>query len=275
MSSENSIALAVAPREGGPASKHDWWRSKLYPVVALVIIAVFWEFASGSLFNQYFLSKPSIIFDELVESFATGQLVQDILFTLNGTAIAFLIAAATGVATAAVFAGYNRVATVLNPYLTFLYVLPKIALAPVIFIWLGIGAPTQITIGAITAFFFVFYSSYHGMRGVSPALMNTVAILGATRMQIVTRVLIQGAAPHIAQGLRLGAIYAFHGAVVGEMVASNQGLGYAIIFASTRSSSAGVLAHLVVLGAIAYLFTQLIEYLFRHMDPAARARKAQ
>lgn len=255
------------------SDKRERLQRNLYPLAGLVAILILWELASGRLFNQYFLSKPSSIFVELSRAFGEGLLVPNILFTVRGTLIAFLIAAVAGITVAAVFAGYKAVGAVFNPFITFTYVLPKIALAPVLFIWLGIGAPTQITIGALTAFFLVFYSSYHGMRQVSPALLNTVLLLGANRFQILTRVLIQGAVPHIMQGLRLGAIYAFHGAVVGEMVASNEGLGYAIIFASTRSSSVGVLANLVVLGAVAYLFTQIVEYIFQRVDPSRRVAK--
>ena len=203
------------------------WASRIVGWTVLILI---WEFSSGTLVNSYYFGKPSGILELVLEWSSTGYLWENLYATLYTTIFAFIIASVSGVLFALLVASNPILDRIFSPYILAAFSLPKITLAPALVVWLGIGFLPQLTLGVLTSFFMVFYNSYSGLRNVNPALLNTVAIIGAGRWETAFKVRLPAAAPFLAEGLRQGLIYAFHGTVVGEMTASNLGIGYVLIF---------------------------------------------
>ena len=139
--------------------------------------------------------------------------------------------------------------------------LPKIALAPLILIWVGFGIESKITMAALVAFFPVLVNTVTGLRAYDRDMHELFRSLSANRGQILWRLKIPAALPFIIAGLDVGFIFALLGAIVGEFVGSSAGLGYAIIQLQYQFDTAGVFAILVILALIGITGHTLINML--------------
>lgn len=239
--------------------------ASLLPYVATASVLGFWEWASGRIVNAYFVSKPSDIAKQVVEWFSSGYIQPHIISTFEVTVFGFVVAAVAGVALALVLAVNPTIDEVLTPFVYVAFSLPKIALAPLLIFWVGVGKMPPLLLATITAFFLVFFNAYTGIRSVSPALIKSVTLMGSGAIDLAVKVRLPAAAPYISQGLCQGLIYAFHGAIVGEMTASNLGLGYVLVYAATDMDSTAVMAGLTILGVISYVIVTAIEYVLKRV----------
>lgn len=145
----------------------------------------------------------------------------------------------------------KRAAAVLDPFIIAFNSLPKIALAPLFILWFGAGLPSKVILAAIVVFFLVFYSTYAGTLAIEQILVDVPRLMGATRLQIAGKVILPPVLLWIFTGMEISVPYALIGAVVEEMMASNQGLGYLIQAAAGQYGTGGVFAALFVLTIIA------------------------
>ena len=144
------------------------------------------------------------------------------------------------------------------PYVAGLYALPKIALAPLLVILLGIDIPSKVALVAITTLFLVLYSTRDGLRDVDRDLVGTLQLMGADRGEIVRKVLIPATLPWIFTGLRVAVRYSFTAAVLGELIAANQGVGYLIEANAGLYNATGVFAGVFVIVALSVGITELL-----------------
>ena len=227
------------------------WR-RLGVIAAVVVFLAAWESTSGLLVASYFISRPSAVGHKLLEWAASGYLWPHLVFTLVTTVLGFAIAAISGTALGLILGSNDRLGQIFKPFIYAGFTLPKVVLAPLIIFWFGIGFQPSLIMSAITGFFFVFFNVYSGIIKTNQNLLNMVKILGASGAVTTLKVRLPSAMPEVFHGLHQGLIYAFHGAVVGEMTASNRGMGYVIVYASTEMDSSAVIAGLVVLGIASY-----------------------
>src|SRR5690606_27234557 len=132
----------------------------------LIVAASFlivWHLSSGTLIDTFWISTPSVVLDRLVEWFSTGAIWVHIQATVIETIVGFLIGCFFGVTFGLVFGMNPRIAEVMEIYIVGLYSLPKVALAPLFILWLGIGIISKIALAAIGVFFLVFYNTYSGV----------------------------------------------------------------------------------------------------------------
>jgi NitT/TauT family transport system permease protein len=240
------------------------------------ILAVFlalWEFASGRLINAMFISKPSRIATTFWDWLVDGTLAYHAAITAAEAFAGFLIGAALGMAAGVVLGRAKRLADLLNPFITAFYSLPKIALAPLFIIWLGIGIQMKIVLTAAVVFFLVFLNTYTGVRGVSPELIAILRLMGASERHVMGKVVLPSAIVWVFTGLRLSVPYAVIGAIVGEIIASNRGLGYLLTFSSSQFDTAGVFASLVAIVALSALLNSGVDALARYAMPWQRMDK--
>jgi NitT/TauT family transport system permease protein len=225
----------------------------------IVLVGLLWQACAGRLINEFYIGTPLAIIAKIGTWITSGYLLPHLLATLETTGVGFVIAAVLGVASALVIGGSTRLDRILSPFIYASFALPKVALAPLLIVWFGVGQLPSLLLATLTAFYLVFFNVYTGIRGVSPTLLNTVVLMGAGRWTSTLKVRLPAAAPFIVLGLRQGLIYAFHGAVLGEMTASNKGIGYILIYAATDMDATAVLAGLVVLGVLAYALVRLLD----------------
>ncbi|WP_277604021.1 ABC transporter permease, partial [Agrococcus sp. ARC_14] len=148
-----------------------------------------------------------------------------------------------------------------------LYSIPKVALAPLFIVWFGIGIDMKIILAAVSVFFLVFLNTAAGVRDVDRGLIDAVRLMGGTRRDIALKVVLPASMSGLLTGLKVSIPYALIGAVIGELVASNRGLGYLINDSAAQFNTAGVFAAVAVLTVLAMVLNGLVGLL------AARANR--
>ena len=235
----------------------------IYQVALGVVLIALWQISSGRFVKEIFISSPSLVAGRLVELFGTGQIWGHLQITMIEFGAGYLIGAVLGVAFGVTLARTQFLADLLEPYIMAFYSIPKIAIAPLFIIWLGINISPKIAIAAISAFFLVFVNAYSGVRNINEEYVNLARIMGASRSHVTRRILLPAAAPDILLGLRTSVPYAMIGAVIGEFIASNQGLGYLILQSAQLFDSASLFAGILVLVTLVASVTQSLAWLER------------
>ena len=258
MSEANTTAGSVPlelrePELGGerPVVRNEWLTVWAWRIGIIIVGLGFWEFASGRLIKPFWISSPSEIWNRLSEWIATGQLWLHVEVTLTETVMGFAFGAVSGVLVGLALGLNRRLAAVLDPFIIAFYSLPKIALAPLFILWFGVGLTSKVVLATFVVFFLVFYNTYAGTLAVEAELVDVLRLMGARRSQIIRKVILPSALIWIFTGMKSSVPYALIGAVVGEMMASNKGLGYLIEAAAGQYDTGGVFAALFVLMIIA------------------------
>jgi NitT/TauT family transport system permease protein len=226
--------------------------------VILVGLLGIWELASGTVTSKFWVSSPSAIFGMLLKWTSDGSLWVHLRATLSAMMAGYVIGAAAGIVMGLVLGFLPQLQRVLAPYISALYALPKIALAPLFVIVLGIGIESKIALVAITVFFLALYNTLDGVRDVDRDLVRALGLMGATGTEIVRKALIPGTLPWIFTGLRIAVRYALTAAILGELIASNQGIGYLIEFSAGQYNSTGVFAAVFVLVVCSVILTEIL-----------------
>ncbi|MBQ8556923.1 MAG: ABC transporter permease, partial [Clostridia bacterium] len=197
------------------------WRWGL--LLALILL---WE-AGARLgwIDAFFFSSPTEIWQTAVIKWQNGALLRDIIYTGASTLLGFLLGTTIGSAAGLLFWFSRPVAMVAEPWLIVLNALPKLALAPVLVIWFGIGFSSKVVLAFLMTVVVSAMSAHNGVASVDPALETLMVSLGAKRRQIFTRLVVPTAMPSIITGLRVNIALAMAGSIVGEFIASDRGLG--------------------------------------------------
>lgn len=212
-----------------------------------LVLLAFWEWASGRLIREIYVSKPSAIAVRLYELFATGEILPHLVVTLQELVLGYLVGVLSGVVVGYWLGRSPRVAAVVEPYVMAFYGIPKIALAPLFIIWFGIGIGSKIALAGIMVFFLTFYNVYTGVRNVDREYASLALIMGAKERQLTRHVYLPAAAPFVLLGMRMAIPYSVIGVIVGEFASSTRGLGLFINQASSTYDPAGVFAGIVIL----------------------------
>jgi NitT/TauT family transport system permease protein len=231
------------------------------PVARLIFLAAFlllWQLASGTLIAEFWIGKPSTIMARLVQWTSSGYLLFHLGITLQEMAWGFLFGASAGVISGFVLGSNPFFGKLADPFITAIYSLPKIALAPLFVLWFGIGLEMKIVLTATIVFFLVFWNTYAGVREADPELIGVLRVMGAKRRHIITKVVLPGAMSWIYIGLKLAIPYALIGAIVGELIASNRGLGFVLQYSAGQFDTAGLFAGLIVLMLISTILNEVL-----------------
>ena len=226
--------------------------------LALFILAC-WQVASGRLVDNFFISNPLDVAVRLWEWTITGYIFPHLWVTFYETIAGFVLGSLIG-ALLGIWLGVARfMSRLLNPFLFAFYALPKIALAPLLVLWFGLGLESKIALSTVIVFFLVFYNTFTGVREVDQDMIDTVRLMKARPYQVLLHVVIPSAMSWIFAGLKISVPYALIGAIVGELIAANQGLGYLVQRMGADFDTTGVFAVLVVIGLLAIALNHIVE----------------
>ena len=178
--------------------------------------------------------------------------------TLLSVAGSFALSAVLGIALAVAVVWDPRVERTVMPLLVLFNTLPKIALAPLFLLWLGYGIVPNILIGVTVAFFPMVINTAVGLRAVEPDLLSLTQAMRATRWQVLRKIRFPNAIPYIFAGLKLNASMSVVGAIVGEFVASEKGLGAVIMAAGVTLDTPAIFAALILISALGLLIYALV-----------------
>lgn len=227
----------------------------------------FWEFASGAFELDFFFSRPSDILRTLLKWIDDGSLVFHLGITALEAGLGFMIGGLAGVSLGLVLGRSRLLADILEPFLTAFYSLPKAALAPLFILWFGIGLQMKVILTAAVVFFLVFLNTFTGVREVSRDQIAILRLMGARERHLLTKVVIPSALVWVFTGLRLSVPYALIGAIVGEIIASNRGLGYLLSNSAAQFDTAGVFATLFVIMGLSLVLNQVVKSAERKLLP--------
>lgn len=219
-------------------------------LLAAVVLGL-WQLLSGRAMSRDLISDPATIGSIIGHWILTPVFWKDALVTFGeaagGLIIGTLLGAGVGIAL-----GVNRfLGEVFSPIITGLYTIPKIALMPLFFIFFGIGLQSKLILVIVIVFFFVFYDTVHGLRSVKADLLDCVRLMGASRMQMFLAVQWPFAKQWVLDGMRIACPLAFGGAVSGEILLSQEGLGFLVRQGSQNFDTGQLMAALVVLAVLA------------------------
>lgn len=224
-------------------------------------LLVFWQWAAGTLIRETFFAKPTSILSRLYELFSTGEIWVHIRVTITEVLIGFLMGSVLGLAVGLVLGSSRFLSKVLEPYVMAFYGIPRIALAPIFIIVLGIGIWSKVAVVFIQVFFMLFINAYAGVREINQEYVQLARIMGANNGLILRKIIIPSTMPFIMLGLRSAVPYAVIGAVVGEFIAASKGLGYFINYAGSTFDSAGAFAGIFILLAFIMVANGLMQRL--------------
>lgn len=189
------------------------------------------------------------------------------LVTLSEVLIGIAIGTALGMATAIQLAISASAREVMRPLLVFSQAVPVFALAPILTLWLGYGLWSKVAMAVLIIYFPVTSAFLDGLMRTPQGFLDQARIMGASRMSTMLRIRIPAALPSLGSGLRLAAVYAPIGAVIGEWVGASQGLGYLMLLANGRAKIDLMFAALIVLAIMAVILHTLVDRLARRMAP--------
>ena len=238
----------------------------LLQVALLAVLLAAWELAVRfGWIAVYLYGRPSGIFARAATLLANGELLRDAALTAWEAVAGFVLGTVLGSAVGLMLWLFPTGAAVLRPYLIALNGLPKIALAPLIIVWFGIGIPSKIAIAAIITFIVAVITAQQGAKEVDEDLVKLMRSLGASRWKTWRTLIVPGAMPWIASAFRLNVGFALIGAVVGEYIASKEGLGYMIYYAGVLYDLNAVWVGIAALMAVALLMYGAIDILERRL----------
>jgi NitT/TauT family transport system permease protein len=227
-------------------------------LVAVVVLALWQLFSTVPVFGKiilppFFFSNPIDVFTQIANWFVTGVIWKHLAITLWESILAFVIGSAAGVAVGFWFARQPTVAAVFDPYVKMTNALPRVVLAPIFTLWLGLGIWSKVALGVTLVFFIVFFNVYQGVKEVSHTVLNNGRMLGMSERQLMWHVYWPSALSWMFSSLHTSVGFAVVGAVVGEYLGSAAGLGYLIQQAEGVFDVAGVFAGMFVLSAFVIL----------------------
>lgn len=224
----------------------------------LAVLLASWEWISTTLDVQFFISQPSAIWAELTDWITSGYLALHIGVTLQAMAYGFLLGTGVGIVAGFALGLIPILHRIFDPFIMAVYSLPKLALAPLFVLWFGIGMQMKVVLTGVIVFFFVFWNTFAGVRETDSELVDVLRVMGASRRDIIRKVVLPGSLTYIYVGLKLAIPMALVGAVVGELIASNRGLGYILMLSAGQFDTSGLMAALVVLMIIATVMNGLL-----------------
>jgi NitT/TauT family transport system permease protein len=246
-------------------------------ILVLVLLLGGWEL-SGRLkwIDPFFFSMPSLIFLQIVDWFqngtSQGPLLVQVWVTLEETLIGFFIGSVAGIVCGVVLGRNKLLADVFDIYIKIANSIPRVVLGSVFVIALGLGMASKVALAVVMVFFVVFGNAFQGVREADRYMIANAQILGASKRQLTTYVVIPSALSWILASLHVSFGFALVGAVVGEFLGSKQGIGLLISTAQGAFNASGVFAAMIVLAVVAlatdYLLTTLEKRLLK-WRPAA------
>ena len=206
----------------------------------------------------FFFGEPLKAAERLWQWFASGEIYGHLWVTLVETLLAFVIGTVLGVAIGLWLALSPTASAIFDPYITAMNAMPRIILAPIFFIWFGLGIASKVALGVTLVFFIVFFNVYQGVREVSPVVLANARMLGASPRQLLRFVYVPSAMSWVFASLHNSVGLAFVGAVVGEYLGSAKGVGYLIHQAEGVFDMNTVVAGILLLTAFALVLDWIV-----------------
>ena len=212
------------------------WVRRCLSLLALVSV---WELLSRlAVINPFYAPPPSDVTRVVLALFREGRILNHLEATFSAALAGLLVGVGLGIVLGFAASLIPLVAEILEPIMMFLNAVPRVILAPLFVIWLGIELPSKVALAVVLVAVLVFFAVYSGIKDVDQLLVDRVRTLGGGRMILLREVYIPSVTAWVLGSLKVAVGFAFTGAVVGEFVAATRGLGYLLQFAQSTYNAA-------------------------------------
>jgi NitT/TauT family transport system permease protein len=248
-------------------------RPFLWTLGSFAIVFLLWDL-TVRIFRmpEYLLPGPGPVFASLAKNIAV--LSAQSVWTAGTVLFGFLVAAAVAIPLAMLIVVSPTLERLLYPPMVATQSIPKIALAPLFIVWFGFGVTPKVAVAFLIAFFPIVIDTIVGLRSIDPAMIQLARSMGAPPYRVFLKLRLPNALPAIFGGLKVASSLAVVGALTGEFVGSDRGLGYLLVQASGNLNTPLLFATLVVLSALAMVFFYLVEILERIAIPWHASQRA-
>jgi len=245
-------------------------------VILFIVLVCVWE-TIVRVFHipQFILPAPSKVAEALWRGLTSGLYVEHLYYTLVSTVLGFLLGAALGFGLGTAVALSRRFEFFLYPYIVMFQSLPKIALAPLIVIWFGLGLSSKVVNAALVAFFPLLVNTIVGLKSADEDRVSLMRSLAASEKQIFWMLRLPNALPFVMAGLDVAMIFALIGAIVGEFVGAKRGLGMLIQSMNFTMDVSGQFSVLLILSVVGLLLNRCIQLIRKRVlfwDPSEKEK---
>src|SRR6267378_4422552 len=241
---------------------------KILGTISISIFLIAWELV-GNVFqwiNPMFMSSPSLIFKAAVEMFRSGEIYHDLYVSGIEFLGGYFLAAAVGIPFGIMTGWYKRMSYVFDPFVNAMNATPRVALLPLVIIWLGIGILSKVGIIFLGAVFSILINTRDGVKTTPLNLLNAARSFGASEWMIFKAVVLPSTIPFILSGLRQGLGRAIVGVMVGELYAATAGIGFMITVAGATFQTDKVFVGVLVFALTGMLGMELLTRVERRFD---------
>jgi NitT/TauT family transport system permease protein len=228
------------------------------PLLASAVALVAWQYASGTIINQLYISKPTIIWSAFWKLVENGQLSGNLPVTLEEAVYGFIVGSVIAVPVALMHARIRLLLRASSPIIIGLYCVPRMALGPLFIVWFGIGVNMKVWLAASLVFFPMYFTAYSGAQSIDASYLHSARLMGASRRQIFWHIALPSMMTWLFVGIRQALPFALAGAVVGEIIVANRGMGYLLEQAASYFDTSQLMAVLFVIAALGYLANSLL-----------------
>ncbi len=239
----------------------EFFRSRVLPLIGIALFLVIWEIAVRIWeLPTYLLPTPTEIVQEMIRKHQ--DLIDHSLVTAYEMILGYFLAIAIAVPLAVAITAFRSFDKFITPILLFFQTVPKISIAPLFLVWFGVGPFPKILVAFLISFFPIVIDTAVGLRSIAPEMVDLARSMGASQRQIFLRFRLPGSLPYLFSGLKVAATLAVVGAVVGEFVGADKGLGYLLLVANSNLLTPlmfGTIVALTVQGLILFNIIQVLE----------------
>ncbi|WP_119309692.1 ABC transporter permease [Cohaesibacter haloalkalitolerans] len=239
----------------------------LKAIIGLVGIAVLWGVAVP-IFDvpHYLLPGPIEVAERIIFLFQRGDLAWHIYVTLSEVFGGFILGAVVGIAAALVFSRFPIVERVLTPLILLLQTIPKIAIAPLLLLWLGLGASPKVALVAVVTFFPVMTAMLSGIRYMNKSYSDLSVVLRLSPWQRFWHIELPAAIPTLFAGATVATTLAMTAAVIGELMGANKGMGFVLATGQENADTATVMGMVILLSFVGWALFAILDYGRRRVE---------
>jgi len=239
-------------------------------VAVLIVVVGGWELlARTGVVDPFFFSYPTQILKQLwtwvVDGTQAGPLWQQVLITVEEAVIGFVVGVLLGIVCGVALGRVRLLSDVFGAYIKVFNSIPRIVVGSILIVWLGLGIASKVVLAAILVFFAVFFNAFQGTREVDRNLVANARLLGASKGQVTRQVVLPSAFTWIIASMHTSFGFALIGAIVGEFLGANKGLGYLITFAQGTFNPAGIFAAMLIIAVVALIAEYLMGLLEKRL----------
>ncbi|MEO8142743.1 MAG: ABC transporter permease [Betaproteobacteria bacterium] len=240
--------------------------AKLAPLAGIVVFLAVWEAGVRLLkVPKYLMPPPSAVLDVFIQEYA--KLAYHGWVTTYEMLLGYALAVAVAIPLAIAITASQRFDRFVTPQLLFFQVVPKVAIAPLFLVWFGVGTTPKVLVAFLISFFPIVIDAAVGLRSMSSEMRDLARSMGASRWQVFARFRLPTSLPYLFSGLKVAATLAVAGAVVGEFVGADKGLGYLLLVTNSNMETALMFATIVALTIIGLVFFYAVEFLEKLLIP--------